>query len=277
MRGNPADFTATAIVAAAGSGRRLGYNKPKAFVELGGRMLLERCLDGLADSGVINRAIVLVSAEMRHLAESIARSEDNKRRWSGMHIIIGLGGTDRAESVRAGLDIEYGQPNTSLVAVHDAARCLTPPELIRRLVHDAGEAVASKNAAGTIPVLPVADTVKVVTADGRVKSTPTRTSLRAAQTPQVFSFAQLYSANTKAARAEEEADAVAGELPVVTDDSSLMEYYGFDVRTMTGDERALKITTHSDFVLAQALLAEAASADSANEQSKQPGTGQDNE
>jgi 2-C-methyl-D-erythritol 4-phosphate cytidylyltransferase len=93
-----------------------------------------------------------------------------------------------------------------------------------------------------IPVLPVADTIKAVDANGVVLGTPERSGLRAVQTPQGFETALLRRAYQRAAGL------------VTTDDAALVEYLGVPVHTVEGDALAFKITTPMDLRLAQAIL-----------------------
>ena len=97
-----------------------------------------------------------------------------------------------------------------------------------------------------IPVLPVADTIKVVSG-GRVVSTPDRASLRAVQTPQAFDLRTLRAAN--------EAFFASPQTFAATDDASLMEWHGVDVHAVDGDPLAFKVTTPLDLRLAEAILA----------------------
>jgi 2-C-methyl-D-erythritol 4-phosphate cytidylyltransferase len=212
-----------AIVPAAGSGERLAAGVPKAFVQLTGQTLIERTLDGLRASGVVDGLVVAVPAD-RMGAAALILGED---------VTVVAGGADRTESVRNAL---AAAGDADFVLVHDAARPLTPPSLIARVV-------AALNAGHTavVPVLPLTDTVKAVDANGAVLGTPERAGLRAVQTPQGFATATLL-------RAYERAGAVG-----VTDDASLVENIGGQVQTVEGDPMAFKITTQLDLLLAHAL------------------------
>ena len=130
--------------------------------------------------------------------------------------------------------------------VHDAARALTPPALIARVVD-----TLRAGSSAVIPVLPVTDTIKSVDVLGAVTGTPLRSELRAVQTPQGFSTDVLRSAYD------------AGDV-AATDDAALVERLGVSVQTIPGDALAFKITTPLDLVLARALLSSetALSADS---------------
>ncbi|RRQ11690.1 2-C-methyl-D-erythritol 4-phosphate cytidylyltransferase, partial [Corynebacterium bovis] len=123
-----------ALVPAAGTGTRLGASVPKALVELDGRALLLRALDGLAASGVVGDALVIVSGGMLGEVDAALRGND----WGPMRVAVCRGGAERADSVRAGLRVltdRLGDGREGhVVAVHDAARCLTPPGLVRDVV-----------------------------------------------------------------------------------------------------------------------------------------------
>jgi len=213
-----------AIVSAAGSGERLGAGIPKAYVELCGRTMLEHAIDGLLDSGVINRIVVAVPAD---------RVAETSVLLDGRADVVS-GGTQRHDSVRLALD-HVGDPD--FVVVHDAARPLTPADQIRRVV-----AALAEGLRAVVPVLPVVDTIKAVDANGVVLGTPDRSGLRAVQTPQGFSTDLLR-------RAYQRAGSMA-----VTDDASLVENLGTPVHTVAGDPMAFKVTTPLDLRLARAVL-----------------------
>lgn len=213
-----------AVVPAAGSGERLGAGTPKAFVELAGQTMLERAVDGLLSSGVIDRIVVAVPAD---------RVESTTRLLVGRADVV-AGGFERHESVELALAVA-GEPD--FVVVHDAARPLTPADQIQRVVsalHDGMRAV--------IPVLPVTDTIKAVDANGAVLGTPERAGLRAVQTPQGFETELLRRAYQRAGGS------------VVTDDAALVENLGTPVHTVAGDPLAFKVTTPLDLRLARAVL-----------------------
>lgn len=213
-----------AVVAAAGQGLRLAAGAPKAFVELDGVSLLRRCVDGLLASGVVDLVVVVVPAEL--VATAVGLLPDG--------VTVVAGGSDRSGSVRAGLAALPGE--VEHVLVHDAARALTPPALVRAVV-----AALHAGAAAVVPAVPVTDTIKTVT-DGVVTGTPPRCGLRAVQTPQGFTAALLRRVHAGATSA--------------TDDAGLVELTGVAVHTVPGDPLALKITTPLDLRLARVLLAE---------------------
>lgn len=223
-----------AIVAAAGQGTRLGAALPKAYVELRGRSLLERSVSAMAQSGVVDAVYVVVSPEMESLAARLLQGHD---------VTFVHGGAERANSVWNAL--QSIPLDDATVLIHDAARALTPPAMIARVA-----AAVEDGAQAVIPVVPVADTIKVVD-NGFVESTPDRARLRAVQTPQGFDLRTLREAN--------KAYFAGAQDFVATDDASLMEWFGIPVATVEGDPLAFKITTPVDFMLAQRITDEAES------------------
>ncbi len=223
--GSGASSTAVALVPAAGSGERLAAGVPKAFYQLEGKTLVERTVDGLLESGVVNTVVVAVPPGLADQAKLIL----------GDKATVVAGGVNRAESVSLALAALSGNPD--FVLVHDAARALTPPALIVRVFdalrggHDA-----------VVPALPLSDTIKAVDANGVVLGTPERAGLRAVQTPQGFAADLLLRAYQRAGNAD------------FTDDASLVEQLGGQVQVVEGDPMAFKITTQLDLLLAQAIV-----------------------
>ena len=213
-----------AVVPAAGAGARLGAGKPKAFVHLGRQTLLERTLAGLRDSGAVDAVVVAVPAD---------RTDEAKLILGGESTVV-AGGSTRTESVKRALE---AVGDAELVLVHDAARALTPPALIARVV-----AALRDGRQAVVPVLPVADTIKAVDVNGVVIATPERAGLRAVQTPQGFHAELLRRAYERAESAD------------VTDDASMVENLGAQVFVVDGDPMAFKITTALDLLLAEAVL-----------------------
>ncbi|RUP04686.1 MAG: 2-C-methyl-D-erythritol 4-phosphate cytidylyltransferase [Mycobacterium sp.] len=217
-----------AVVPAAGSGRRLGAGVPKAFYQLEGQSLVERAVEGLRASGVVDTVVVAVPPD---------RTDEAKLILGHLATIV-AGGASRTESVRLALSA-LAEPGPEFVLVHDAARALTPPSLIVRVV----EALRSGHGA-VVPGMQLADTVKAVDANGVVLGTPERAGLRAVQTPQGFATEVLLRAFERAAAGADD----------FTDDASLVEHTGGQVQVVDGDPLAFKITTQLDLLLARAIV-----------------------
>lgn len=218
------------LVAAAGSGVRLGPGAPKALRLLGGDPLLVHAVRRIAAAPSV--AVVVVAAPpgdvdaVRTLLTPVAP------------VTVVPGGEHRQASVGAALAaVPSGVP---FVLVHDAARALTPPALFESVA-----AALRAGAGAVIPVLPVVDTIKEVGPEEEVRGTVDRTPLRAVQTPQGF-------------RRDVLATAHAGAVDPLTDDAGLVEKLGLRVDCVPGSEHALKITRPFDLVIAEHLLSSGA-------------------
>lgn len=225
-------MSVAAIVPAAGRGERLGLGLPKALAVVGGLSLVARAVDGLVEGGA--DAVVVVAPP---------GDEDAMRRALGdRDVTVVPGADDRIGSVSAALDALPA--DADVVLVHDAARCLCPPEVVRAVV----DAVRAGHRA-VIPATPVADTLKRTGPSGQVLATVDRSDLAAVQTPQGFEPVTLRAAHDRA-RARRDA----GEPVAATDDAGLAEDLGVTVVTVPGDPRAFKVTTPLDLAMAEALV-----------------------
>lgn len=160
---------------------------------------------------------------------------DQAKAVLGDRVTVVAGGPGRSDSVRLALAAVSGEPE--FVLVHDAARALTPPELIVRVV----EALRAGHRA-VVPGLSLHDTIKAVDANGVVLGTPERAGLRAVQTPQGFATDLLVRAYQRTGASD------------FTDDASLVERLGGQIQLVDGDPLAFKITTRLDLLLAQAIV-----------------------
>lgn len=206
----------------------MGADRPKQYLHLGSRTLLQRSVECLlADARVAHVLVVVAPGDAA--AEALALPP--------RCAIARCGGATRAHSVRNGLQAlaEQAQPG-AWVLVHDAARpCLTPGELAA-LIDGAGEE-------GALLAVPISDTVK--RADGaRVSCTVERAGLWRALTPQFFRLEVLADALTRAAAAAQP----------VTDESMAVEALGLHPRLVEGSPGNIKVTTPGDLRLAEAIL-----------------------
>jgi 2-C-methyl-D-erythritol 4-phosphate cytidylyltransferase/2-C-methyl-D-erythritol 2,4-cyclodiphosphate synthase len=219
------------VVVAAGSGTRLGAAEPKAFASLRGVPILERALRGVFDS--VEPAQVVVVAPASHLKAARTIADRVAGAASGSVSVV-AGGETRQGSVAAGL-AALG-PDVATVLVHDAARALTPPALIDRVVRAVRE-----TGGGIIPALPVTDTIKRVAPDAAVLGTVDRSDLVHVQTPQGFPRTELEAAYAAATDDH-------------TDDAALFAAHGGTVSVVEGEARAFKITTPWDLRRAENVL-----------------------
>jgi 2-C-methyl-D-erythritol 4-phosphate cytidylyltransferase len=208
------------VLAAAGSGERLGADRPKAFVRLGELPLLAESLRRLDESDWVDEIVVAAPPGWEEPAILLA-----EELGAGKASTVVTGGETRAESVRAALDAVPG--DVAVLLVHDAARPLVTDEVIERVLTPLGEGWD-----GAVPALPVADTLKRVRGD-EVIETMARDDLVAVQTPQAF----LADVLRRAARQ--------GDMSA-SDCASMVEAAGGRIRTVPGDPRLLKVTTPDD-------------------------------
>lgn len=283
------DGGVVAVLTAAGSGTRLGASGPKALVEIAGESLVRRAARGLLSAGVVRHVVVTAPAEYldRFEAEVAGITEVAGLDGPGVSGTIEVvpGSPDsRQASVALGLAAALAaHPDAAVVLVHDAARALTPPEVVRRVV-----AAVRAGHDAVVPALPVTDTVKEVAGPDRSRShrsesghhetglyhstsssdrsgaqrgrgagvqiesvvgTPDRSRLRAVQTPQGFAAAALVAAHRLGA------DRAADEARSASDDAGLIEAAGGGVVVVEGDPLAMKVTTPVDLALADVLAA----------------------
>ena len=221
-----------AVLAAAGSGERLGADRPKAFAKLRGRVLLAESLERLERSDWID-SIVIVAPEGWEEPSILLAEELSAGKVSSCV----PGGATRAESVRAG--VGEVPEEAAVILVHDAARPFLPEEVVERVLTALGEGWD-----GAVPGLRVSDTIKRTSPDGSVVETLDRNGLVAVQTPQAFVAPILRRAFETS-------------LQNVTDCAALVEAAGGRVGVVEGDARLLKITTPNDLRLVERLLEDA--------------------
>jgi 2-C-methyl-D-erythritol 4-phosphate cytidylyltransferase len=219
-----------ALVLAGGAGSRMG--RPKQFIDLLGAPALLHALRTFEEAPEVAR-LYTVGDDAR-VDELAAESEISK--YAG----CAPPGESRSLSARNGLRLCEDAGEGTLVLVHDGARCLVTPGLIRRVVAAALEDPAAD---GVVPALPVSDTVKVVE-NGIVLETLDRTKLHAVQTPQAFRLGLL-----RGIYAEPEE-----RLRGVTDDASLVERAGGRILIVEGEKTNIKLTSPEDLILAEAIL-----------------------
>jgi 2-C-methyl-D-erythritol 4-phosphate cytidylyltransferase len=223
---------ATALLAAAGSGERLGAQAPKALVEVAGRPLAAWSL--LAFDAAVTIDAVVIAAPPQAVAE-FARLARETAPDLRAHVVPG--GDSRSESVARALAETPAE--VELVAVHDAARPLVTPELLDRCVSQ----LERWGCDGVVAAARAVDTIKEADAGGRVLATLERSRLWAVQTPQAFQARAL-------ARALADSN-----LESAYDDAQLVEATGGDVRIVEAPRQNFKVTTAHDLRVAASLLA----------------------
>lgn len=224
----------TAIVPAAGLGRRFGASQKKPFAELDGIPLLIHVLKRLHTVSPIREIIpVLRKEDMGKGLELIEAYKLKKVKR------IAPGGKERQDSVYNALCLVK---NGALILIHDGVRPLVSQELILRLLSEVSDKKNSID--GVVSGLPVKETLKEVTDDGLVVSTARRERFWTIQTPQIFRINVLKKAYRKAYK----------DGFFATDDSALVERIGGNVKVILGDPLNIKVTTPEDMEIVKYLL-----------------------
>lgn len=221
-----AAMNVAALIVAAGKGERAGTVLPKQYALLGGKSVLAHSVDTLSSHKSIGAVYIVIGSDQRGLAiEALAGRQ--------VESLI-IGGVERQDSVRAGLDA-IRNAGADAILIHDAARPFVPDAVLDRLIG------ALDDADGAIPALPVVDTL--ARSDGNLGDVVDRSGLFRMQTPQAFRLEPLMVAHA----------AWNGE--AATDDAQMVRAAGYKVAVVEGDAMLEKITHAQDFELAEKRLA----------------------
>lgn len=222
----------TAIVLAAGMGKRMNSSVPKQYLTLAGRPVLYYALKAFEESDVTDIILVVGEGEVSYCREEIVEKYALRK----ISAVI-EGGKERYYSVFEGLKAAKG---ADYVLIHDGARPLVTGEIIRRAI----QAVLQEQAC--VVGMPVKDTIKIIGEDGRAEATPDRSRLWQIQTPQVFSYDMIFDAYEWVIGQEDIA---------VTDDAMVLECAtGRKVKVIEGSYENIKITTPEDLLIAETYL-----------------------
>ncbi|HHV75297.1 MULTISPECIES: 2-C-methyl-D-erythritol 4-phosphate cytidylyltransferase [unclassified Thermoanaerobacterium] len=222
----------SAIVVAAGKGRRMGTKLNKVFLKLNGKPVLYYTLNVFEKLSELNEIILVVSNED---IDYCRREIIDKYNFKKVKQIV-AGGMERQESVFNGLKAVNSR--CDIVMIHDGARPFIDEATLKKGIEE------SKHHSAVGIAVPVKDTIKVVDDDNFVVDTPDRTNLMAIQTPQIFEYRLIYEAHLKAME-----DGFLG-----TDDTVLVERLGHKVKLVEGSYRNIKITTPEDLIISEAFL-----------------------
>ncbi len=225
-------MTISGIIAAAGSGVRVGSEKNNLFLPLGGRPTIAWTLEAVGRSQGVDELIVVTREETVSALQTLIATLALPCRVSA----IVPGGKERQDSVYEGL--QQVHRSAEWVLIHDGARPLVTPETISATIR------AAKETGAAVAARPLSDTVKSIKGDGTVDRTLDRGKLWTVQTPQVFRKEILLQAHARAQR----------EGILATDDAALVEQAGHPVRLAETNETNLKITTPEDFPVAEAIM-----------------------
>lgn len=222
----------TAIVLAAGSGKRMNTKVHKQYLLIDEKPVLYYSLKAFEDSRVDDIVLVVGAGEIEY-----CRSEIVDRYGFKKIKAIVEGGKERYHSVYEGLKAANG---TDYIFIHDGARPFLTQEIIERTL----EAVVNYQAC--VVGMPVKDTVKIVDEDVFAKETPDRSAVWQVQTPQAFAYDLVYDAYTRM---------LVGNETGITDDAMVVERMtDYKVKLIEGSYRNIKITTPEDLLIAEAYL-----------------------
>lgn len=223
----------TAVIVAAGKGRRMGTEISKQFLPLCGKEILAHTVEKFEKAACIRDIILVTGGDALQDVWQMAQEYG----WKKI-ISVTEGGKERQDSVFLGL--QQVPQDTEIVLIHDGVRPFVTEEILERSI------AAAKETGGCVAGVPAKDTIKVCDAEGLAIATPDRSTLRQIQTPQTFRRKEILAAYEKA-----KADGFLG-----TDDASVAEHSGFPVRVIMGSYSNIKITTKEDLLIGAAFLKE---------------------
>jgi 2-C-methyl-D-erythritol 4-phosphate cytidylyltransferase/2-C-methyl-D-erythritol 2,4-cyclodiphosphate synthase len=228
----PMNHSIAAIIAAGGTGTRIGALLPKQFLRVGGQPILVLAIESILALEQVVQVVVALPAEHVSQAESMLAG----RCWR-VPVVCIPGGPTRQESVRRG--VLRVAADIDILLVHDAVRPFCDRETLARVVE------AARRSGGAVPGLPATETIQRVSRRGRVLKTPPREELFAIQTPQCFHSSILRTSLERAAQEGFEG----------TDESSIVRWAGHPVVVVPGSPENIKITRPLDLDIAESLLA----------------------
>ncbi|MBQ7944082.1 MAG: 2-C-methyl-D-erythritol 4-phosphate cytidylyltransferase [Lachnospiraceae bacterium] len=229
----------TAIVLAAGQGKRMQSKIQKQYLLLADKPVLYYSLKAFEDSFIDDIILVVGKGEEEYCRTEIVE----KYAFTKIKAIV-EGGKERYHSVANG--IKAIRADADYVFVHDGARPFITVEILERALEQV------KDAEACVVGMPVKDTVKISDESGFVEMTPPRARVWQIQTPQVFSYSLIASAYNKLISQEEE---LAQKGIFVTDDAMVVEYFEKrKVKLVEGSYQNIKITTPEDLKIAESFL-----------------------
>ena len=223
----------TAVIVAAGKGKRMGTEISKQFLPLGGKEILAHTVKKFEKAEKIRDIILVTGEDSLQDVQEMAQEYG----WEKIRVIV-AGGKERQDSVWNGL--QEVSEDTEIVLIHDGVRPFVTEDILNGSIETALEM------GGCVAGVPAKDTIKVCNRENIAVATPDRSTLWQIQTPQTFRRERIIKAYEQA-----KADGFVG-----TDDASLAEHSGYPVKVITGSYRNIKITTKEDLLIGEAFLKE---------------------
>lgn len=258
MEKNKSKPRCTAILLAGGSGKRMGADKPKQFLEVAGRPLIWYSLNALEQSAVVDDCILVAApGDISYMKKAILEPGGFSKVRA-----VAEGGRERFESVWRGLEklLEFRgilkekdfwlteEASSEVILIHDGARPFLTEDILERCFMGALQDGAC------VAAVPSKDTVTIADEEGFETQTPDRRYVWNVQTPQTFSADVIYDAFLKMAEDLDKPDGLE-KLSWITDDASVVTYYNHArIRLVPGDYRNVKVTTKEDLQIMEGFL-----------------------
>lgn len=225
------DKSVVVIIVAAGKGTRMGSDIPKQYLVVDEKVILDKTIEQFEKNNKIDNIIVVVNSEdLEFVKKNITYERP-------MVTKVVAGGAERINSVFNGLLSIEKDMEDSIVLIHDGVRPFASQKLINNCIESAYEYGAC------VPVIDLVDTVKQVTKDNLIKKTIDRNKYKAVQTPQGFKYEVIKKCYEMA---------ICDNIKA-TDDSSIVENYGYNVKAIPGLQKNIKITTQFDLKVAELI------------------------
>lgn len=222
----------SAIILAGGKGKRMNSKVSKQFIEIKDKPVIYYTIKKFNENkNIDNIVVVLPKDEVDYFKENVLKKYTLK-----VDKIV-IGGAERQDSVYNGLK-SLEQDSVDIVLIHDGARPFISDRIIEEGINYA--AVYGASAPGVMPK----DTIKIKNEEGFSINTPKRETLMAIQTPQVFKFNEILKCHEK----------IKEDKILVTDDTMVVEQYGYNVYLYEGEYTNIKITTPEDLILGEKLI-----------------------
>ncbi len=226
----------TAIVLAAGRGRRMGTKTAKQYLELQGKPVLAYALEVFEQSSVIDDILLITGEDHIDYCKKEICEKYGIKKVSA----VAPGGKERYESVWKALCILKERGQAGYVMIHDGARPFLTEDILERVYRQVQTYKAC------VVGMPVKDTIKLIDKAGQITESPDRSFVWQAQTPQAFAIPLIIEAFEKQMKED---------CSHITDDAMVVErQMGVPVYMVEGSYRNIKITTPEDLMIAQALL-----------------------
>lgn len=231
----------TAVILAAGKGRRMGTDVPKQYLKICGKPVLAHTIDAFERSSTDDIVIVCGLGE----EDFVRREIVNRYGFTKIKAIV-TGGEERYDSACRGVEaaLEGENPEDTIVLIHDGVRACVEPALIDRVIYE-----VRYGHVAVVPGVESTDTIRIVDSDNYGVRTPMRQTVRRIQTPQGF-LGSIIMKGYEGFKDDPQADA-----ELITDDAMLVEKYtSYKVYITKGSKRNLKLTCPADFEIAKGIL-----------------------